>query len=313
MTRVSTFGNYQTALLHLMNAQARGEEAQNKVNTKKNATDLVGFGRQSETVIALKSSQTRIQGFIDTNKTVADRLTMQDMGMDRVADAATSGRLAIANAIAAGRMEGLMSEMETIFKMAQDGLNMKHQGKFLFAGGDVDQQAVVLPATPVGATDLEKLAAMPATSDAFRNDQLKQTSLLDETVTMDTGFLASDIGQDLFNVFRDLQVLHQATPLNGQMTDAQKTALTGLMARFETAAKDVVNLQAKNGSMQARVDTLLESQEARKISVDTMLSGKTDANMAEAVTELEMAQIALQASAQVLSQLRQVSLLDYLR
>ncbi|MNE14046.1 flagellar hook-associated protein FlgL [compost metagenome] len=313
MTRVSTFGNYQSALLHLMNAQARGEEAQNKVNTKKNATDLVGFGRQSETVIALKSSQTRIQGFIDTNKTVADRLTMQDMGMDRVADAATSGRLAIANAIAAGRMEGLMSEMETIFKMAQDGLNMKHQGKFLFAGGDVDQQAVVLPATPVGATDLEKLAAMPATSGAFRNDQLKQTSLLDETVTMDTGFLASDIGQDLFNVFRDLQVLHQATPLNGQMTDAQKTALTGLMARFETAAKDVVNLQAKNGSMQARVDTLLESQEARKISVDTMLSGKTDANMAEAVTELEMAQIALQASAQVLSQLRQVSLLDYLR
>lgn len=65
--------------------------------------------------------------------------------------------------------------------------------------------------------------------------------------------------------------------------------------------------------MQARVDNLLEAQESRKISVDTMLSGKTDANMAEAVTELEMAQIALQASAQVLSQLRQVSLLDYLR
>jgi flagellar hook-associated protein 3 FlgL len=85
------------------------------------------------------------------------------------------------------------------------------------------------------------------------------------------------------------------------------------MTRFETAAKDVVDIQAKNGSMQARVDTLLESQEARKISVDTMLSGKTDANMAEAVTELEMAQIALQASAQVISQLRQVSLLDYLR
>ncbi|MNN31414.1 flagellar hook-associated protein FlgL [compost metagenome] len=85
------------------------------------------------------------------------------------------------------------------------------------------------------------------------------------------------------------------------------------MTRFETAAKGVVDIQAKNGSMQARVDTLLESQESRKISVDTMLSGKTDANMAEAVTELEMAQIALQASAQVISQLRQVSLLDYLR
>ncbi|MBB4798841.1 flagellar hook-associated protein 3 FlgL [Brevundimonas bullata] len=312
MTRVATFGNYQSALLHLMNAQARGEEAQNKVNTKKNATDLVGFGRQSETVIALKSSQTRIQGFIDTNKTVADRLTMQDMGLDRVADAATAGRQAIANAIAAGRMEGLMSEMETIFKMAQDGLNMKHQGKSLFSGGAVDQQAVVLPTAPAG-TDLEKLAAMPGVAGVFKNDQLKQTSRLDETVTMDTGFLASDIGQALFDVFRDLQILHQGTPLNGQMDDAQKTALTALMGRFETAAKDVVNIQAKNGSMQARVDTLLESQEARKISVDTILSGKTDANMAQAVTELEMAQIAIQASAQVISQLRDVSLLNYLR
>ena len=311
MTRVSTFGNYQSALLHLMNAQSRGEEAQNKVSTKKNATDLVGFGRTSETVSALKSSQTRIQGFIDTSKTVADRLASQDLGLDRVADAATAGRLAIANAIAAGRMDGLMAAMETEFKMAQDGLNMKHQGKFVFSGGAVDQQAVVLPAVPAG-TDLEKLAAMPAAGDAFRNDPLKQKSWLDENVTMDTGVLANEVGQDLFDVFRDLQILHQTTPLTGQMTDAQKTALTTLMGRFETAAKGVVDVQSRNGAMQARVDTLLESQEGRKISIDTILSGKTDANMAQAVTELEMAQIAIQASAQVISQLRQVSLLNYL-
>lgn len=311
MTRVSTFGNYQSALLHLMSAQSRGEEAQNKVNTKKNATDLVRFGRTSETVSALKSSQTRIQGFIDTSKTVADRLASQDLGLDRVADAATAGRLAIANAIAAGRMDGLMAAMETEFKMAQDGLNMKHQGKFVFSGGAVDQQAVVMPAAPAG-TDLEKLAALPAAGDVFRNDPLKQKSWLDENVTMDTGFLANEVGQELFDVFRDLQLLHQATPLEGQMTDAQKTALTTLMTRFENAAKGVVDVQSRNGAMQARVETLLESQEGRKISIDTILSGKTDANMAQAVTELEMSQIAIQASAQVISQLRQVSLLNYL-
>ena len=311
MTRVSTFGNYQSALLSLMSAQSRGEEAQNMVSTTNNATDLVGFGRTSETVSALKSSQTRIQGFIDTSKTVADRLASQDLGLDRVADAATAARLVIANAIAAGRMDGLMSAMETEFKMAQDGLNMKHQGKFVFSGGAVDQQAVVLPPVPAGS-DLEKLAAMPAAGDAFRNDPLKQKSWLDENVTMDTGVLANEVGQELFDVFRDLQILHQTTPLTGQMTDAQKTALTTLMTRFETAAKGVVDVQARNGAMQARVETLLESQEGRKISIDTILSGKTDANMAQAVTELEMAQIAIQASAQVISQLRQVSLLNYL-
>lgn len=315
MTRVSTFGNYQSALLDLMSAQSRAETAQKKVNTQKNATDLVGFGRGSETVSALKSSQTRIQTFIDTNKAVAARLETQDLAMDRVADAATAARQALADAIAAGRMDALMGSLESLFMEAQDGLNMKHQGRYLFSGGAVDRAPVDLPDIPgqPGATMMAKLAALPDENAAFRNDQLKQSSWLDENVSMDTGFLADAMGAELFAIFRDIQLAHEAAPLEGQMTDAQKAFLTTQMGRFEAAAKGVVELQAANGGMQNRVDRLLESQEARKISVDTILSGKTDANMAEAVVELEMAQVALQASAQVISQLRQVSLLDYLR
>lgn len=306
MTRVSTYGNYQSALLDLMSAQSRAADAQKKVNTQKNATDLVGFGRGSETVSALKSSQTRIQTFIDTNKTVAARLESQDLAMGRVADAATEARKAVADAVAAGRMDALMGTLESLFMEAQDGLNMKHQGKYLFGGGTIDK-------APVQAPTLADLAALPDALAAFGNDQLRQTSWLDENVALDTGFLADALGEDLFAIFRDIQLEHQTTPLEGQMTDAQKAFLTTQMGRFEAAAKGVVELQARNGGMQNRVDRLLESQEARKISVDTILAGKTDANMAEAVTQLEMAQIALQASAQVISQLRQVSLLDYLR
>ncbi len=315
MTRVSTYGNYQSALLDLMSAQSRMADAQQKVNTKKNATDLVGFGRGSETVSALMTSQTRIQTFIDTNKTVTARLETQDLAMDRVADASTAARQAIADAIAAGRMDTLMGTLNSLFMEAQDGLNMKHQGKYLFGGGVTDRAPVDLPDIPgqPGASMMAKLAALPDESAAFHNDQLKQSSWLDENVSMDTGFLADAMGSELFAIFRDIQLEHQTTPLDGKMTDAQKTFLTTQMGRFEAAAKGMVELQAANGGTQNRVDRLLESQEARKISIDTILSGKTDANMAEAVTELELAQISLQASAQVVSQLRQVSLLDYLR
>lgn len=306
MTRVSTYGNYQSALLDLMSAQSRAAEAHKKVSTQKNATDLVGFGRASETVSALKSSQTRIQSFIDTNKTVAARLETQDLAMGRVADAATEARKALADSIAAGRMEGLMEMVGSLFMEAQDGLNMKHQGKYLFGGGVADR-------APVQAATLADLSALPDAASAFGNDQLKQTSWLDENVALDTGFLADALGQELFEIFRDIQQFHEADPLEGQMTDAQKAFLTDQMGRFEQAARGVVELQARNGGMQNRVDRLLDSQESRKISVDTLLAGKTDADMAEAVTQLEMAQLALQASAQVVSQLRQVSLLDYLR
>ncbi|MBD7940924.1 flagellin [Brevundimonas guildfordensis] len=315
MTRVSTYGNYQSALLDLMSAQSRAEMAQKKVNTQKNATDLSGFGRGSETVSALKSSQTRIQTFIETNKSVAARLETQNLAMERVADAATAARQVLADAIAAGRMDAMMASLESLFMEAQDGLNMKHQGKYLFSGGATDRAPVDLPdiVGQPGATMMAKLAALPDESAAFRNDQLNQSSWLDENVSMDTGFLADALGTELFAIFREIQLAHEAAPLEGQMTDAQKDFLTTQMRLFEGAAKGVVERQAVNGGMQNRVDRLLESQEARKISVDTILSGKTDANMAEAVVELEMAQMALQASAQVISQLRQVSLLDYLR
>ena len=42
----------------------------------------------------------------------------------------------------------------------------------------------------------------------------------------------------LFGIFRDIQLMHETTPLEGPMTDAQKAFLTAQMGRFEAAAKD---------------------------------------------------------------------------
>ena len=89
MSRVSTTGNYQSALMDLMASQTRMAEAQKKIATQKNATDLVGFGRQSETLTAMKGSMARLQSFIDTGETVSARLTTQDLAMNRVNDALT--------------------------------------------------------------------------------------------------------------------------------------------------------------------------------------------------------------------------------
>jgi len=306
MSRVSTHGNYQSALLDMMSAQQRHDAAQKIVSTKKNATDLIGFGRDAATVNALRSTQTKINTYIEVNKTVADRLETQDLAMGRIADAATASRLAIANAIAAGRMDGLMAELELQFQVVSEGLNAKHQGQYLFAGGVTDT-------APSGVSSLAALEALPNPDDAFNNGHLRQVSRLDDNVTMDTGFLASELGGELFAVFQDLKALDTATPLSGQMDGPTRDALTALMQRFETSASNVVNEQGKNGVYQKRVEQMLISHEDKAISAEIMLGSKTDADMIRAVSELEMAQIALQASAQVINQLRQVSLLDYLR
>ena len=262
MTRVSTAGNYSSALAELMNTQVRAQEAQTRISTQKLATDLTGFGRGG-------------------------------------------ARQAIADALASGRLDGLMQQLQNEFQVSQDGLNTKHQGRYLFAGGDVEK-------IPVVSMTLADLAAAPSVADSFVNDNLKQTSRLDEGTRMETSFLADEVGTDLFQVFRDIQTYHGTTPISDPMSDATRDFLTSQLTRFDDARTSITDMAARNGAMQNRVDGILTSQGEQKTSLEELLSTKTDADMARAITDLQLAQVAIQASAQVVSQLSQVSLLNYL-
>jgi flagellar hook-associated protein 3 FlgL len=323
MPRVSTYGNYQSALLDLMSAQTRAQQAQERVSTEKVATELGGFGRTSETLTALKSMQSRIQGFIDTGEAVSARLASQAFAFDRIAEGADGARQAIADALASGRVDGLMLDLQGRFQIAQDGLNTQHQGRYLFSGGRSETP-------PVAAATLTELTLNPV-PDLFANDTLRQSSRVDEGAVIETGFLASDVGSTLFTIFRDIQLFQMgqtvtvaanpgqgtfvpagANTINAQPSDDVRRFLTSAMQRFDAAHLTVTDQAARNGSLQNRVDGLLKSQAAQQVSLEELVGKKTDVDMAQALTELELAQVAIQASAQVVNQLRQVSLLNIL-
>jgi flagellar hook-associated protein 3 FlgL len=306
MTRVSTGEGWNSALLNLMNAQQRQFEAQNRVSSEKIATDLKGYGRSSETLTAFKSAQARLNGFVANGEAVASRLTSQDLGLTTLADAADGARQAINDALASGRGDALMVDLEGRFQTAIDALNAKHEGRFLFAGGRTDTK-------PVNADTLADLTAAPTVAGLFANDDLKAASRLDDYTVVETGFLADDLGTDLLTAFKAVQAFHEATPFNGELTDAQRTFLEGIAGSFQSAHADVTNAAARNGSLQTRVDTHVSSQKDQAGALEELIGKRTDVDMAEAITKLQQAQLSVQASAQVIGQLRGVSLLDILR
>ena len=305
MTRVSTGEGWNSALLNLMNAQQRQFEAQNRVSSEKVATDLRGYGRSAETLTAFKSSQARLNGFVANGDAVASRLTSQDLGLTTLADAADGARQAINDALATGRGDALMLDLEGRFQAALDALNAKHEGRFLFAGGRTDTK-------PVSADTLADLTAVPAVGTLFGNDGLKAASRLDDFTVVETGFLADDLGEALFAAFRTVQAFHEATPFGGELTDAQRTFLSGVVGQFQEAHETATNAAAKNGSLQTRVETHVTSQKEQVSALQELIAKRTDVDMAEAITKLQQAQLSVQASAQVIAQLRGVSLLDML-
>ncbi|RZJ32682.1 MAG: hypothetical protein EON85_00185 [Brevundimonas sp.] len=307
MNRVATFGNYQSALLDLMAAQTRAAEAQERVSTQKNATDLTGFGRQSETLTALKGSQSRLQGFLDTSDAVSARLTTQDLALTQISDGVESIRSAIGNALASDSATSLMLELEGQFQTIRGGLNMRHQGGYLFAGTQVNTP-------PMEITNLAELAAAPSVASIFHNDSLKTASRVAEGTTLETGFLANEVGTDVMDILRDIQNYSTGPdgPLNGKLNETQKAWLATQLTRLESAGQGVIDKGATTGSLANQVDSITKGHNAQLESLSELVSKRTDADMAKAVTDLQLSQIAIEASAQVINQLRQVSLLNFL-
>lgn len=307
MDRVTTFLASQSAMVNLLSAESRQADAQQQVSSGKLANDLKGFGHSAEALTAAKTLKSRVDGFVDGAKALTPKLQAQDLALNQVGDAATSARDAIANAIATGHADGLMAAMQSFFGQAAQSLNTQFDGQYLFAGAQVGTP-------PVAVSDITQLpAATPSTM--FKNDQLKPVAQVDEATTLQTGFLASDVGQNLFDAFKQMQTYDQGSngPFNGELTETQVTFLQGMLTTFKSAADGAVATTAQNGLLQNRVDNAQKTQTDRQQMLTNTIGDLSDADLGEAISRLTQAQTAVQASAQVFASLSSTSLLNFLK
>jgi flagellar hook-associated protein 3 FlgL len=307
MTRVSTVQNYNVMTSNLMRAQIRQNDVGAQVSSQKVASDLKGYAKNAEMLTAMRGTQTRIAGLLDQAKGVTNRLEMQDTGLGRIADATKSGREAIANALAAGNATTVMQQLTASFSQVVQGVNTKSNGLYVFSGAKTDT------ATTTAAT-MADLTAAPSTASLFQNDQYIATSRVDEQTNAKTGVLGDAVATDVFDVFKQVQAYIDANgPFTGKLDDTQVSFLKGLLPAFDAAYKGVVDAQGKNGVTQKRFESAETDLSNQADTLTGMVGGITDVDMADAVTRLEAAKLAVQASAQVFSSLQASSLLNVLK
>ena len=307
MTRVSTVQNYNIMTSNLMRAQIRQNDVGGQVSSQKVATDLKGYAKNAEVLTAMRGTHTRINGLLDQAKLVTNRLEMQDTGIGRVADATKSARESIANALAAGSAATLMQQLQANFGDVVQGMNTKSNGLYVFSGAQTDTATT-------SATAMADLTAAPSTASLFHNDQYITTNRVDEQTSAKTGVLGDALGTGVFDAFKQVQAYVDANgPFTGNLTDTQVTFLKGLLPVFDGVKTGLVTAQAQNGLNQKRFETAQTELSDQADTLTTMVGGITDVDMADAVTRLESAKLAVQASAQVFSSLQASSLLNVLK
>lgn len=310
MDGISTSTSYQSALLNILNAQDRQSTAQQQYSTGKLANDLKGYAAQADQITAANSLKSRVDGFITSNTALSDRLNVQDQTLSQVATVTQSARQAVAEALATGDATALKVSLQGQLSQAVAALNTQYNGKYLFSGGTVGQ-------APVSSVSLANLTAPGGVAAAFQNGSSPQQDRLDDQTRVTTGFTASGVATKLFTALQQVasyvQTVETASgkPLT-TLSAADSTALQGFLSSFDTAYASVNDQVAQNGLLQNQVSASQTGLKARQTALTTTLGDLTNIDQAAAATKLQLAQTALQASAQVFSSLKDVSLLNYL-
>ena len=306
MDRVSTSGLYGSVLANLTAAQNAQVSASTQVSSGKKATDLKGFGGKAETLTAMQSVQSQVTSYLDQSTLLANKLTMQDNAMTQLGTAAQSASKAISDALASGDGSNLIQTLNGNFKDAISSLNTTYNGEYIFAGGQVNTK-------PVNAQALIDLASPATVASIFANDQHAAANQINSNTTLQTGFLADQLGAPLFSALKSIEDFDQSVgAFSGQLTEAQKTFLQGQLGSIQSAVAGVTNLTAQNGLLQKQVDTNVTALTDQQTSLAGLIGNITDADLAQASSNLATAQQAIQASAQVFQTLRNSSLVNLL-
>ncbi|WP_334129478.1 flagellin [Sneathiella sp.] len=319
MTRISTFQQNQSLINEMLKAQNNVASAQRQVSTGHKAEYYKDIHMDVSSLAGSKSLLARLEQHAANNGKVMNRLAHYDQSLSGMEKAGGDLRGAVMSAISSSSPQGLLSTIEGAFESVQNFLNARNTEGYLFAGSNAD-------VPPVGISTLAELrAASQPPTDIFQNNDLKASVRIDENRTLEVGMLAEDIGLEMMTVLQRLALWADGTvpttapvptgPSNGfaaPISQEDQAFLVGEIARIETMIDNLAVRRGENGLSQRTIEDASEALAQQISQTKIFISDIEDVDAAEAITNLNQRQFALDISYSVLSSINRTSLLNFL-
>ncbi len=305
MTRVASFAQSQSLLTASLKRQADLSEAQTQVTTGKKSTQYAGYAPKVSALTSARAAKVTAETHVSVNKQLSTRLDITSQQISRIYEAAQSIKESVLNAVANGQSSGTVVSLDADTKTVINALNSEFDGQYIFGGARGTQK-------PVTVQSLGDLVPLTTGADAFQNDTLKASISVSDGVDVQFGQLADEIASPLIDSLRRLAQLNATTPLDGQLSPAQETALKNELAALDGAIKQIVDQQSVLGITAKKVEDYGIEAQTRADGLEKFVSDIEDVNIAEALTRLNNDQTALQASYKVTGELSKLSLLNYI-
>ena len=316
MIRITNYGQGQALIAQMLRNQEGLAVQQERVSTGKQVQEFKDVGGDTGVLLAAKSAIANLEGQDTANLELMGRLEVTNVQLGELAGIADQVRQDLIQAVNLNSGTGLMDRLRGHYERATELLNSTFQGRYLFGGGQSASPRVA-PAVPAA------LAAVPASGDVFDNGTRKAVARIDDTQTLQYGELANEIAPGLFDLFHRLFAFDggslpagasggPAGPFGDPLASGQSQFLIGEFDRAVVAAAEVRTVEARNGVHLQTLSEVIGRSEGDLAFMRGFVSDIEDADMAEALSQLQLGETALQASLQMVARLGRLSLVDFI-
>jgi flagellar hook-associated protein 3 FlgL len=307
MERVATLMHSSAMLAELSRSQRNLFDAQTQVSTGKRINEFSDSPQDLGALLAARSADSRTADFLASAQAMRARLDLQDTHIDELSSVTADMKQTVLDAVANGSGASLKAEMEAVFSRITSILNTQVDGKYIYGGTRQD-------VPPVTVNSLAELVALPSTAAAFQNNNVAASGRIDNSQVVAFGQLADQLGGPAFDMLRQIMTYDAGAngPFGNDMTEAQSTFLTSLVPQLTAVSEGVNTHLAANGIAYKTVDDAVDRHSDARVTLAAMISDIENVDMAEAITKLNNAETALQASAKSFATVQGLSLLDYL-
>ncbi|MEQ9642699.1 MAG: flagellin [Alphaproteobacteria bacterium] len=316
MTRISSYGQSQLLIQAMLRNNELLAKSQVRVATGKQAQSYAELGRDVSALLGARNTGERLDAWMTGNRQVEQKLELYNTTLGEIATVAEDLRQDMIQAVNLNSPVGFVEKLESNVSRLASLLKTTYNGRYIFAGSRTDTPAVSIDS----AADLLALADP---YDAFQNDTLKTTANIDENQQMTYGMLADEIAGPLLELMHRIGQYNSGTLPTGAagapagaftdpLTTNQRDFLIGEFNRAQQALATTRNSEAENGVRLARVDKIITRQSDDLVFVKRFIADIEDADIAEAISQLQADQTALTAAQSVVARIADNTLLNFI-
>ena len=310
MTRVASYAQFLQTQSYLAQTQLRVKEGNLAVASGKVAQSYDKLGVDSYRLLSLEQSDARAEQYGKNIDRAIGRLNVMESSVTTLVDRATYLLSQLAIAVNADNADNIaLDQLGDSFMIdAATTLNVRHEGRHLFAGSRGNTQPVDLAGyDPTAAWP--PAAPGPIDTSYYQGDGITAIARVDESFELDHGITADEPGFE--QLFRALAYTRWA----GQNpTDPDRgTVLAEALDLTRAAIDDLGRVRSEIGAKSSVMEAAKRRHEEFRSYASEAISGIEDTDITVAITRLNADQTVLQASYLSLVRLQSVSLVDFLR